>query len=66
VRTPSSLHFSIMKSISASVSVGNLFNVTIFTQAENDKYMSQLDDILSTLDVKAIALGIGDMPDDDM
>lgn len=48
------------------VGVSGYYYVTIFTQAENDKYMSQLDDILSTLDVKAIALGIGDMPDDDM
>ena len=48
------------------VGISGYYYVTIFTQAENDKYMSQLDDILSTLDVKAIALGIGDMPDDDM
>ncbi|MBQ6275644.1 MAG: zinc ribbon domain-containing protein [Bacteroidales bacterium] len=48
------------------VGISGYYYVTIFTQAENDKYMSQLDDILSTLDVKAIALGIGDIPDDDM
>ena len=32
------------------------YYVTIVTQAESDKYMQQLDEILSTLDVKAEAL----------
>ena len=38
------------------VGVSVNYYVTILTQAENDKYMRQLDEILSTLDVKAEAL----------
>ena len=47
------------------VGVSGYYYVIIMTQAENDRYTRQLDDILSTLDVKAVALGIGDMADDD-
>ena len=38
------------------VGVSVNYYVTIVAQAENDKYMRQLDEILSTLDVKAEAL----------